>query len=941
MPPALRVDEPVTLPDPVPPPRRAPFPIVASLAPVVASVAIWAVTGSLLALCFAALGPLMAVASLLDAARASRRHRRVALRERAQELDRARDGISRRHETERAARWRERPDVAALLADPRRQWRGATDALVVGRGCVPSAVRVSGGDGDAARELRRQAATLTDAPVTVPLTTGVAVQGEPAIARAVARALLLQLCLARPTEDIVVVAVPDAEREWAGILPHAALDAEGLAARSPRSLRVALVEGTPPPAVDVLLAVVLPGSDVPPGCGALLEVDGSARGRLTWRGESEDGEAEGVSRAQAHAIAEALAARARAMAPPAEHAEGPLALEALLSDRRAEDPAAVARPSLGALGAVIGAEGTAPACVDLVSDGPHAVVVGMTGSGKSELLVTWVVSLAATLPPDRVTFLLADFKGGTAFAPLAGLPHVTGVITDLDGGGARRAVESLRAELRRRERILAAAGARDVSDPGVDVPRLVIVVDEFAAMLQEHPDLHAVFTDVAARGRALGLHLVLGTQRAGGVLRDALVANCPLRIGLRMAEAAESRALLGTDAAAAIPGGPAGRGIAYVRRASDDAARLTRIALSSPADVRAARERFGDRPRPIGPWLPPLPQRLSREELAVLAPEAPSRDILLALADDPARQRRTVVTLRPGADRGIAVVGGGGTGKSTVAATAAAASGALVVPRDPEGAWDALERAERTRPPLVVLDDADALLSRLPAAYAQAAAERLEALVRDAGETGSTIVLTAARLSGALLRVADLLPSRALLALPSRTEHAAAGGDLATFDPRRPPGRAILDGFEVQFVLAQRPAVVGEGQEPPRWTPDAPVSAMVLRAARHRGELLARAWEGRARVTVLDDLRPGASIADVAAPGERVVVVGEGEAWQRQWGLLQEIRGSAPFVVGADCAAELRSLLGERELPPYARPRASRAWLVRDALPPERVLLPG
>src|SRR5690606_29972212 len=122
---------------------------------------------------------------------------------------------------------------------------------------------------------------------------------------------------------------------------------------------------------------------------------------------------------------------------------------------------------------------------------------------------------------EQVVFVLADFKGGTAFEPLRELAQVAAVITDLDDEGARRGVSSLTAELRRREAVLAAAGARDIGDSAVRMPRLIIVVDEFAALLQEHPDLGAVFTDLAARGRALGMHLILGTQRASGVIREA------------------------------------------------------------------------------------------------------------------------------------------------------------------------------------------------------------------------------------------------------------------------------------------------------------------------------------------------------------------------------------------------------------------------------------
>lgn len=935
------LDDPIALPSPPPPPRRGPFPIVASVIPAIASVAIWAVTGSLIALCFAALGPLMAVASLIDGARGGRRRRREHERERTEALRRAREQVARRHDAERATRWRERPDVAALLADARRQWRSGADELVAGRGSVPSAVRVSVGEDDEdGRALRAVAAQLDDAPVTVPLRAGVAVQGPAVFARAVARALVLQLCLGRPASEVVVVAAPEEEREWAAALPHwhqrSAGEHAGVEAVS-GVLRVALIaDGVPCPPADIVIGIVAPDGEVPPACGVLLELEEDpTRGRLTRGGESSGVAVEALSLAQATAIAARLATRAAPADGASAEGTGTVALAGLLDGAARGDGA-----SLGALGAVIGAEGGEPASVDLVADGPHAVVVGMTGSGKSELLVTWVTSLAATLPPERVQFLLADFKGGTAFAALAKLPHVAGVITDLDDRGARRAVESLRAELRSREAALAAAGARDVSDPRAGLPRLVIVVDEFAALLQEHPDLHAVFTDVAARGRALGMHLVLGTQRAGGVLRDALVANCPLRIGLRMAEPAESRALLGTDEAAVLPGGAEGRGVGLIRRAGDGRPRRTRIALTAPADVDAAADRFAGRARRPGPWLPPLPRRLTPEDAVALVGPPPDGAILLGVADEPSRQRRTPVLLRPGVDRGLVVVGGGGSGRSSVAGLVVAArSDAVLVPRDAEGAWDALELIERVRPELVVIDDVDAVLARFPAEYAQAAAERIEAIVRDAGETGTTTVLTAARLSGPVLRFADLLPRRALLALPGRAEHAAAGGDGQTFDPGRPPGRAVLDGLEVQFALAA-PPVMPDAPEPPRWAPDAPVTGLVLRAARRRGEQLAAAWAGAVRVIPVDDVPPGARLGALTRAGERLALVGDGDTWQRQWALLQEVRAAAPLVVGSDCAAELRTIAGERELPPYARTRASRAWLVRDGLPPERIVLP-
>ncbi|WP_268904838.1 FtsK/SpoIIIE domain-containing protein, partial [Clavibacter zhangzhiyongii] len=220
-------------------------------------------------------------------------------------------------------------------------------------------------------------------------------------------------------------------------------------------------------------------------------------------------------------------------------------------------PASAAR----ALAAVVGVGHDGPVAIDLVADGPHAVVAGTTGSGKSELLVTWMAALAAAHPPEEVTVLLVDFKGGAAFDPLLVLPHAVGLVTDLDGQGARRALESLRAEIRHRERTLREAGARDVDDPAAAgvLPRLVIVVDELAALLADQDGLHEVVADIAARGRSLGMHLVLCTQRPAGVVRDAVLANCDLRLSLRVNNEADSRALLGTPEAASLGDAPVGR----------------------------------------------------------------------------------------------------------------------------------------------------------------------------------------------------------------------------------------------------------------------------------------------------------------------------------------------------------------------------------------------
>ncbi|MBE7162625.1 MAG: cell division protein FtsK, partial [Williamsia herbipolensis] len=187
--------------------------------------------------------------------------------------------------------------------------------------------------------------------------------------------------------------------------------------------------------------------------------------------------------------------------------------------------------------------------LDLVRDGPHGLVAGTTGSGKSEFLQTLVASLAVRNRPDQMTFVLVDYKGGAAFSVASDLPHTVGLVTDLDQHLVERALRSLRAELTRREHILALSGAKDIEDhedhlarggAGEPMPRLVLVIDEFAAMVTELPDFVAGLIGIAQRGRSLGVHLILATQRPGGVVGPDIRANTNLRVALRMTDSGES-----------------------------------------------------------------------------------------------------------------------------------------------------------------------------------------------------------------------------------------------------------------------------------------------------------------------------------------------------------------------------------------------------------------
>src|SRR5690625_3769904 len=225
--------------------------------------------------------------------------------------------------------------------------------------------------------------------------------------------------------------------------------------------------------------------------------------------------------------------------------------------------------------AVIGASIDGPFALDLRKDGPHGLIAGTTGSGKSELLQTIVASLAVENRPDAMTFVLVDYKGGAAFKDCVELPHTVGMVTDLDTHLVERALISLGAELQRREHILSAAGAKDIEDYTdmmakndlAPVPRLLIVIDEFASMARELPDFVTGLVNIAQRGRSLGIHLILATQRPGGVVSPEIRADTNLRIALRMTGAQESEDVI--DAAYAANSANSTPGRAVVRLGSN------------------------------------------------------------------------------------------------------------------------------------------------------------------------------------------------------------------------------------------------------------------------------------------------------------------------------------------------------------------------------------
>ena len=815
--------------------------------------------------------------------------------------------------------WHRYPDVATCIAQPPLQGLRPPDAeteMVIGRAAVPSGIRSGGGDGERAREFERRCRSVADAPVRIALGSGLCIRGPLPVAAAVARGLLIQFCLRFGPSQVALVG----DLAAAGLslpTPHTARVRPGtfrigiICAESPVAVRLREADA------DAVIWLVPADTEVPPGVTTVLDVLEPESAAVRTADGIVSVAAEGVSRAQSEALlVDRMDRGQESDEVPSSVTLGDLAQE--VSPR--------------GLNVAIGRGANAEAVVDIVGDGPHAIVTGMTGAGKSELLVTWVTAIALAYGPGRVNFVLADFKGGTAFEPLRALRQVAAVITDLDEEGARRGVSSLRAELRRREAVLTKAGARDVSE--VSMPRLVIVVDEFAALLQEHPDLGAVFTDVAARGRALGLHLILGTQRASGVIRDALAANCPLRIGLRVVDAADSRLMIGSPAAAEIPGGAESRGLAFLRRPQDSEPQPIRVARADAAVLSGAVSRWADAEAPHSPWLPALPPVLPLREIAGGA--GAGDVVVLGRADEPDRQRQPDQTLRVGVDRGLGILGAPGSGRTTALRVLAAQHPeAQWVPADREAAWDLLSGwaagAESPRR-LVVCDDLDLLVSGFPVDYAQTFLQRCEQVLRSA--TRTTFVLTAARASGPVGRVLDALPSRALLRFSSRIEHLAAGGEASGFLHDRPPGRARIGERDVQIAWIEDSATapVSEDVTPP-WAPPSGASGIVT-ANPAAVALRLRAEYPGCEVIPVGDGTPRAC-------EEPTLIVGDIESWQRNPAILQRTRAEGTVLFRVESPTDLRHLAGVRELPPYALLHAGRAWAVRADRSPQRVFLPA
>lgn len=219
------------------------------------------------------------------------------------------------------------------------------------------------------------------------------------------------------------------------------------------------------------------------------------------------------------------------------------------------------------LSAAIGLSRRGAEELSLGDEHPHVLIAGTTGCGKSEVLRTFVAALACRFAPERLEFLFVDFKGGAALAPLSGLPHRCTLLTDLAPEDVRRALEFLRAELRRRERILSEHGLSDfrrllhrarATEPLV-FRELVIVVDEVKMLVDAFPAAGDELAKIATVGRSLGIHLVMATQRPQGAVPSDVRANVTQAVCLRVRTDQDSADIIGSPVAAAIAAETPGR----------------------------------------------------------------------------------------------------------------------------------------------------------------------------------------------------------------------------------------------------------------------------------------------------------------------------------------------------------------------------------------------
>jgi len=699
---------------------------------------------------FVLMSPVMMLAQWAEGRRTVRKEERRFGRQFAETLASLREELAAKVEAEQRRLRQVSPDVALLRrwahqADQqlwaRRPEHDDFLKLSAGFADQPIVLTMSGPGSDnfdEAKQLVDQASHGVNLPVEVDLLTdrSVAVVGPRPLALALARSLLLQATtLHGPADvDVMLAADPDRTQDWdfAKWLPHlrsggadlqvatkideldgllpeppsdrpafgsdqlptgpvmlCVVDSDTMASATASPLRAAM--GNPHGSVHAI--VVAENRDmVPASCGMVVEIDQTAvtSARRPALGlEIGPIIPAGVGPVDAGAWSRSLT---RYHDPEVAGASAGIATALTLTDLigvpRGDEILGRWKnlPTDPTPRGVVGVTDSGPLTIDLGADGPHGLVAGTTGSGKSELLRTMIASMAWEVDSDHLNFVLIDFKGGGAFDVCADLPHVVSVVTDLDEHLAERALRCLKAELRLREELLRKHSATDLGEylanPDVEqLPRLVVIVDEFATLAVELPDFLDSLVDIAQRGRSLGVHMILATQRPSGVLDNKVRANTNLRIALRVQDDGDSDDVIGTGQAALLSRRQPGRAFARFGQSEitefqtalvtgayvpaeqrniearpfellstdsgdNNAPNLESVSPATDIElvVSAIRDAFalGGYVQPRIPWPDPLPEEINAVDLLATADNGQPSDFAtpIGLMDVPDRQRQ-------------------------------------------------------------------------------------------------------------------------------------------------------------------------------------------------------------------------------------------------------------------------------------------------------------
>jgi S-DNA-T family DNA segregation ATPase FtsK/SpoIIIE len=773
---------------------------ITALAPVVVGLVLFAFIRNPIVLAMCGFGPVSMIGTRFADKRQRAADEARFEAEKAASLRQIADLVAAEEKTRRAQSPDLVDVILAATGTDHRAWPRNADSpdglrLRVGVTSEPASIDVRGQRWDGFAE-----PTLHGVPLTVDLRTAgvLGVTGPPAPAAQLARWLLVQLGVLRSPDDLRIVLITSADGggdglSWASWLPHTEVGEAGpmpcwvgnteatraariaelrdliairlaerrsagggrgavrfaedvvvlldgaLALRNLPGMKTILRDG--PEAGVYVIAVDRRGMNE---CRAECAVDDDLTVRLTpGRGEQVVyGRGEGIGVRGAERLA-------RAVAPLRDRLSLAAAKTAIPHRVRFLDLLGVAAPTAKDVLALwarapgptmrvpLGADGDGQVDVDLLGQGPHTMLGGATGAGKSILLQTLVTSLLLANTPEEMNLVLVDFKGGGAFLPFERCPHVVALIRStgetaadvFDEAAADRVLASVRAEVRRRESLLARYGgeidaywrARRTAPAMPALPRLLMIFDGFARVFETSPNFLRELVNVAAKGRSLGMHLVLATQSLQGKLSAELKNNIDLRITLRQNEPADSIEVLGVPDAATIPRLP-GRGMILCTKDETRTPRLFQSGyLGDPPPVGGARParvrildwvslgipRPEDRPHnggavidqtltvravedaarrlgppaPFRPLLPPLPAEIPLLNITVPHPDVSlptgSRDlkpIVYGIEDRPGEQSRCPATLDLTASGHLLVAGAPRSGRSQLLRTLASAA---------------------------------------------------------------------------------------------------------------------------------------------------------------------------------------------------------------------------------------------------------------------------